>query len=192
MANPDTNRARRFSLPDLGNERADEAISAFLTGPERRRGRPGGSNGSMDRGNPLAALENRLAWTEALRRESARSLRYRRPTAVMVIAGRPAAEHPQAQDWLGRVAGPIAHALRRGIRDTDLVTRTGNASFQVLLPETTGPEAAHVADRVLADCDVWLRAVGAPVTLRAAAAGTTSEVTLDTALDRALKEVDGR
>jgi PleD family two-component response regulator len=192
MANPETNRARRFSLPDLGNERADEAISAFLTGPDRRRGRPGGMTLATDRGNPFAALENRLAWTEALRRESARSLRYRRPTAVMVIAGQPAAETPQANDWLGRVAAPIAHALRRGTRDTDLVTRTALASFQVLLPETTGPEAAHVADRVLADCDVWLHAVGAPVTLRAATAGTTPEFTLDAALEQALKAIDGR
>jgi GGDEF domain-containing protein len=192
MTTPETNRARRFSLPDLANERADEAISAFLTGPARRRGRPGGSTAATDRGNPFAALENRLAWTEALRRESARSLRYRRPTAVMVIAGRPAADTPLAHDWLGRVAGPIAHALRRGIRETDLVTRTASASFQVLLPETTGPEAAHIAERVLADCDVWIQAVGAPVTLRAAAAGTTPEITLDAALDLALRTADGR
>ena len=110
----------------------------------------------------------------------------------MVISGRPATDTSGAQDWLGRVAGPIAHALRRGIRETDLVTRTASASFQVLLPETTEAEAAHVADRVLADCDVWLQAVGAPVSVRASAAGTTPEITLDAALERALREVDGR
>lgn len=192
MANPDPTRARRFSLPDLANERADEAISAFLTGPDRRRGRPGRGTGTTDRGNPFAALENRLAWTEALRRENARALRYRRPTAVMVIAGRPAADTPAAHEWLGRVAGPIAHALRRGIRETDLVTRSSSAGFQVLLPETTEDEAAHVADRVVADCEVWLHAVGAPVTVRSATAGTSPETSLDAALDGALRAVDGR
>jgi GGDEF domain-containing protein len=191
MANPDPSRARRFSLPDLANERADEAISAFLSGPDRRRGRPGRDSGTTSRGNPFAALENRLAWTEALRRENARALRYRRPTAVMVLAGRPTADTPTAHDWLGRVAGPVAHALRRGIRETDLVTRTASASFQVLLPETTEAEAAHVADRVLTDCEVWLHAVGAPVRLRVATAGTTPEVTLDAALAHALRTVDG-
>lgn len=192
MANPDPTRARRFSLPDLANERADEAISAFLTGPDRRRGRPGRGAGTTDRGNPFAALENRLAWTEALRRENARAMRYRRPTAVMVIAGRPAADTPAAHEWLGRVAGPIAHALRRGIRETDLVTRTSSAGFQVLLPETTEAEAAHVADRVVADCEVWLHAVGAPVTVRARTAGTSPETSLDAALDGALRALDGR
>src|SRR3990172_8865785 len=105
MATPESSRARRFSLPDLANDRADEAITAFLTGPSRRRGRPGGG------------------------------------------AGGPA---------------PIAHAIHRGIRETDFVTRTAGARFQILLPETSASEAAHVADRVVADCDVWLQAIGAP------------------------------
>ncbi len=183
---PETNRARRFSLPDLANERADEAITSFLSGPQHRRGRREPALGSSAGGNAFTALETRIAWTEALQRETARSLRYRRPAAVIVIAGEPTSDTPGANAWLARVAGPIAHAIHRGIRETDLATRTGDARFQVLLPETTETEAMHVAERVVLDCQVWLQAVRAPVKVRAASAGTASDSTLDMALERAL------
>jgi hypothetical protein len=127
---------------------------------------------------------------EAFRRETARTIRYRRPTAVMVIAGEPTADTSDAASWLGRVAAPIAHVIQRGIRETDLVTRTGEARFQVLLPETTGREATHIAERVIADCEIWLRAIEAPVTLRASSSGTTAHTTLDAALARALEAIE--
>src|SRR5256885_5228148 len=52
-------------------------------------------------------------------------------------------------------------------RSTDRVTRASDTRFQVLLPETTEADAAHFAERVLADCAVWLAALHAPVTVRA-------------------------
>ena len=58
----DSPRARRFSLPDLADERVDEAISTFLKGPEQRRGRPGPLRSPASSGNPFAALETRIAW----------------------------------------------------------------------------------------------------------------------------------
>ena len=187
---PASNRARRFSLPDLADERVDEAISTFLIGPAQRRGRPGPLVPTSISSNPFSALENRVAWTEALRRETARSLRYRRPAAVLVIAGHPRDDSPDTVHWVGRVAGPIAHAVQRGIRETDLVTRTGDARFQVLLPETTAREAKHIAERVVADCEVWLHAVGAPVVLRSSSAAASPDTSLDVALDRALRAMD--
>jgi truncated hemoglobin YjbI len=190
MATPDSNRARRFSLPDLGDERVDEAITAFLSGPKHKRGRPDGPAIQSAADNPFGSIQNRVAWMEALRRESARNLRYRRPAAVMVVAGVPSVTSPEASAWLKRVAGPIAHAVQRGIRETDLVTRTAEARFQVLLPETTGREAARVAERVEADCEIWLRAIGAPIVLRSAAAGATTDSTLESALARALETIE--
>lgn len=186
----DSTRARRFSLPDLADERVDEAISSFLKGPEQRRGRPGPPVASASNGNPFSGLETRIAWQEAFRRETARSVRYRRPSAVMVIVGEPTVASPEAAGWLGRVAGPIAHVVQRGIRETDLVTRTGDARFQVLLPETTGREATHIAERVVADCEVWLRAVRAPIRLRVASSGTSAHTTLEAALARALDAIE--
>ena len=187
---PDPSRVRRFSLPDLADERVDESIRLFLSGPEHRRGRRESAVAPGVGGHSFATLETRVAWVEALRRESARSTRYQRPAAVMVIAGEAITDSLEARAWLARVAGPIAHAVRRGTRETDLVTRTGDARFQVLLPETTGPEAAHVAERVLADCDVWLTAARAPVTVRASSAATSSDSTLEAALDRVLATMD--
>ena len=190
---PQTSRVRRFSLPELANERVDDAISSFLSGPEHRRGRrepaaivDAGTNGS----NGFGALETRIAWMEALRREAARSVRYRRPAAVMVIAGVVTSDTRDANGWLTRMAGPIAHAIHRGIRETDLATRTGDARFQVLLTETTAREARHVAERVVHDCQVWLQAVQAPLAVRAASAGTAPDTTLEMALEQALHKVE--
>ncbi|MBI3745947.1 MAG: hypothetical protein HY264_05385 [Chloroflexi bacterium] len=186
---PQSTRARRFSLPDMADGRVDEAISSFLSGPQHRRGRrePVAAPGA---GGPatgaFSALETRIAWEEALRRESARSARYRRPAAVMVISAIPTARTPEARAWLGRIAGAMAHAVHRGLRDTDLVTRTGDARFNVLLPETTEREVRHVADRIVLDCQVWLKAVGAPVAIRAFSAAIATDSSLDMALERVL------
>jgi hypothetical protein len=185
MPVPELNRARRHSLPTLDDdERGTESISAFLSGPQQRRGRPEGT-GTAAMASPFAALETRIAWLEAFQREAARGQRYRRSSAVMVIAGEPTAPTPEATGWMGRVAGPIAHTVKRGTRETDLVTRTGDARFQVLLPETSAPEAAHVAERIVADCEVWLRAIGAPVRLRATSAAAR-DGNLEAALEKAL------
>ena len=187
MATSETNRVRRFSLPELADERADEAISAFLSGPENRRGRPDGGSVTMAEAGPFTSLASRLAWNEALNRESARSRRYQRPAAIVVVAAGSSATAASADQWLARVAAPIAHAVRRGVRDADLVTRTSTATFQILLPETTELQARRFADRVVADCDVWLRAMSAPIHMRAAAAGTSAEETIEAALERALR-----
>lgn len=187
---PEPSRARRFSLPDLADERVDESIRSFLSGPKHRRGRREPAVAPSVGGYSFVTLETRMAWVEALSRETARSARYMRPAAVMVIAGEANTDSLDARAWLARVAGPIAHTVQRGIRETDLVTRTGDARFQILLPETTGPEAAHVAERMIADCDVWLKAARAPVTVRASSAGTSSDSTLEAALDRALSAMD--
>jgi GGDEF domain-containing protein len=40
VATSESNRARRFALPNLHDERAESSIQAFLDGPDVRRGRP--------------------------------------------------------------------------------------------------------------------------------------------------------
>lgn len=187
---PPTNRARRFSLPDLADERVEASINSFLDGPQHRRGRrePIVTVGAV--ANPLAGLETRIAWMEALRRESARSLRYRRPAAVIVIVAEAATTSTDAMGWLGRMAAPIANTIHRGLRDTDLLTRTGDGRFQALLPETTAPEAATVAERVVSECRIWLEAARAPLTIRAVSATAGTDSTLEMALERALKALE--
>ena len=200
MTAPMSNRSRRFSMPDLGDERVDEAITAFLSGPEHREGEESAA-ASKGRGptgdarrrrvHPLTVIAKPDVWMKALERESRRSQRYGRPAAVLVIAGLPATATDEARAWLGRVAAPIAHSVRRGVRASDLATRTGEATFQVLLPETTDREARYAAERMMADCRVWLQAIEAPVVLRWAAVGSMPGVSLEAALARAHEEIQG-
>jgi hypothetical protein len=188
----ESTRLRRFTLPDMGDLRVDESISSFLTGPANLRGRPVRGTVTAARRSPYIALETRMDWTAAMHRENARCLRYGRPAAIVVIAAEADGSGPEADGWLGRIAAPIAHAIQRGIRGTDLVTRTSTSTFQVLLPETTGAVATEIAHRVAADCDVWLHAMHAPVVLRAGAAGTTPDISLEAALDLALEAIGAR
>ena len=126
---------------------------------------------------------------EALVRESSRSLRYGRPAAVLVIKAQTLTATVEAQESLRRVAAPIAHAVRRGVRETDVATQTSQATFQVLLPETTEREAIRAAERMVADCEIWLRAMDAPIRAISAVAGTAPGITLEGSLARALEEI---
>jgi GGDEF domain-containing protein len=170
----------------MQDPRTDEAIDALLAGRARRRGRPMTALVQDGDERPLDGLESRVAWTAALHREGARQQRYSRATSIVAIRVRVRRETAHAEGWLDRMASPIAHAIRRGARETDLVTRAGPGLFQVLLPETTETEAAAFADRVVGDCRVWLEAMRVPVAIHAAAAGTTGDTNLEETLERAL------
>jgi hypothetical protein len=171
----------------MHDPRTDEAIEALLAGRARRRGRPVTALVPTDGSRPLTGLESRVAWNDALRREDARQQRYSRATSIVTFGVRLLAESARDDGWLDRAAPPIAHAIRRGARETDLVTRAGPGLFQVLLPETTESEAAAFADRVVTDCRIWLEAMAAPVAVHAAAAGTTGDMDLSQTLERALE-----
>lgn len=182
-------RAHRFALPHLEDPRTDEAIDALLAGAERHRGRPAPEPLPVGGRQAFEGLESRVAWMDALRREDARQARYRRAASIVIFEATPLTQTDSAEDWLSRIAGPIAHTVRRAARQTDRVTRATDNRYQVLLPETSEADAAHFAQRVLADCAVWLSAMHAPVAVRAsaAAATATSEASLQDALDRALE-----
>lgn len=188
---PGSSRTRRFSLPDLADDRVEGAVTAFLHGPERGRGRPDAPS-VQGAGNPFAGLETRIAWTEALKRESARQQRYRRHTAILVLVVEPSLRPQTADSWVARVMAPVAHSLRRNLRETDLVTRASDVRFQVLMPETSAKEAQRVADRVIADCGIWLRAMDAPVVLRSSVAAASHDLTVEQALERAIAAVGTR
>ena len=133
MAADKSSRTRRFALPDLADERAEGVIEAYIRSPERGHRREAeAARQPAGAANPLLALDNRIAWNEALKREDARHRRYCRPSAVVVVGIQPRARAVDRDDWVNRLAGPIAHVLRRGARETDLVTRATEGRFQVL------------------------------------------------------------
>jgi diguanylate cyclase (GGDEF)-like protein len=186
MASPDPTRTRRFALPEMDDSRADELIDAFVTGPKRRRARPATdtANGGR-REDPLVRLDNRITWHEALRRESARSERYRRPASVLVLAAEFRPGIDKSEISVDRLVRPIAHVLARSSRETDHVTRAGDARFMVLLPETAEHDAAQFAERIVEDCDVWLAATRTPLYFRVTVAAATADETLEEAFERA-------
>ena len=185
MAAADPNRVRRFALPEMEDSRADALIDAFVTGPKRRRGRPSTDNANGGRReDPLVRLDNRITWHEALRRESARSERYRRPASVVVLGAEFRPGINEAGVSVDRLVRPIAHVLARSSRETDHVTRASEAQFMVLLPETAEHDATQFAERIVEDCDVWLAATRTPVYFRVTVAAATDDETLEEAFGR--------
>lgn len=117
-------------------------------------------------------LLNRHALERDLRRELARSVRYRRPICVLVICF--------DGDDADAVA-PLASALRDGVRAGDLAYRVSDNELAAILAESTADVGATVAARLEAD--------GAPAFTRGIAShpddGEDPEVLLDAARRRA-------
>ena len=119
-------------------------------------------------------LLNRYALERDLRRELARSVRYRRPVCVLVICFN--AEDPDA-------VTPLASALRDGVRAGDLAYRVADNELAAILAESMADVGAAVAARLEAD--------GAPTFTYGIAShpddGEDPEVLLDVARRRAIQ-----
>lgn len=159
-----------------------ERIEAFLEGPTRarRRSRPAGQAQPVRVPRRPVPLDTRPDWDAALRLEDARSARYGRPCAVLVVELR---EVPAgAADRMARTLGSV---VRHEARETDRVARVAALRFHVLLPETTAVEAEVLAGRIR---DAARRELGggqAPVVLTSGAAARRGEP-LPAALERAV------
>ncbi|MCI0341055.1 MAG: diguanylate cyclase response regulator [Planctomycetales bacterium] len=98
----------------------------------------------------LTGLLNRRALGERLRDEVRRSRRYRRPLSVLVVD---VDGLKPVNDSLGHAGGDrvireVAKILRRVRRSLDVVFRYGGDEFVVLCPETSGPWAVRLAERL--------------------------------------------
>jgi diguanylate cyclase with GGDEF domain len=194
------------------DKRADEAIEAFLEGPDvrrhrpttrRRRRRPAAQAQStavqvtetqvpvMPRvSTDIRSLPGRIEWNAALERESLRAARYGRPAAVAIVellTDRPSAP---ADPWMRTLAGAIATTLRGGCRATDLVARVATGRFQVLLPETPEQGAGRFAERISTACAESVDRAAAPITIRVSVASATTEHRLDEAVADALRSIE--
>jgi diguanylate cyclase (GGDEF)-like protein len=98
----------------------------------------------------LTELYNRRFFDERIRREEAHFLRYRRPTALIILD----VDHFKAiNDTFGHEAGDVVlkamgGLLQAAVRGSDLAARFGGEEFVVLLPETALAGAVEIAERL--------------------------------------------
>lgn len=98
----------------------------------------------------LTGLLNRRAFDEALARAVAQSVRSRQPVALLMID----LDHfKQLNDAYGHAVGDIAlqgaaNEIRQQARGGDMAARYGGEEFAIILPDTDGPAAFRMAERV--------------------------------------------
>ena len=100
----------------------------------------------------MTGLFNRSHFLMLAETEFERALRYSRPLSVLLLD---LDKFKSVNDLHGHDAGDkviveIAHILRYMAREADLTARLGGEEFVVLLPETSVPEAAVLAERLRA------------------------------------------
>ncbi|HET9073737.1 MAG TPA: EAL domain-containing protein [Solirubrobacteraceae bacterium] len=106
----------------------------------------------------LTGLFNRRRFEEELDRAIAHSRRYGAVGAVLALDldgfkyVNDALGHPAGDHLVTRLAG----TLRQGLRETDVIARTGGDEFAVILPGASESDACTVAEKLLSD----LRASG--------------------------------
>jgi diguanylate cyclase (GGDEF)-like protein len=98
----------------------------------------------------LTGLANRRVFHELLQREVARSRRYGRRLALIVLD---LDDFKRINDKVGHLAGDavlaeVAARLRGCVRSTDIGCRVGGDEFAVILPESTRGDADHLAARI--------------------------------------------
>jgi diguanylate cyclase (GGDEF)-like protein len=107
------------------------------------------------------------SWERILSEESARVARFGRPSTV-VTASLPHLEDVAdrwGRDAADRVVAETARLLESEGRAVDRIARLDDATFGILLPETSEIGAARYAERVRAAADAWLMSAGLSVRL---------------------------
>ncbi len=122
------------------------ALVVYVTGLLRERER---RLDHMSKTDALTMVANRRHFLELLERELARSRRYATPVSCVMID----LDHfKEVNDRHGHMVGDqvlvaVAEALRRSIRDSDVVARYGGEEFVLLLPSTDVTGAQELAER---------------------------------------------
>lgn len=145
----------------------------------------------LSRTDELTGLNNRRAFTELGGRALEQSRRYNRPLALIMFD----IDHFKTiNDTHGHAAGDrvlqaVATAIARTARIPDIAGRLGGEEFALLLPETSGREAASLAERLRADLSAlrvpYDRATITFTCSFGVAARGTDVAVLDTLLSRA-------
>ncbi len=98
----------------------------------------------------LTQVWTRRHFLERFEEELRRSLRFKRPLAVLMLD----IDHfKRYNDDFGHIAGDatikeVAHLLKQSLRKMDLVGRYGGEEFVVIMPETKIDDASEVSERI--------------------------------------------
>jgi len=103
----------------------------------------------------LTGLFNKRAFTEALSLAVKRSIRYKRPLALLMVD---IDNFKRVNDTYGHQTGDqvlkdIALAMRQVLRETDLLARYGGEEFVIVLDEASPGETQVLAERVRSAID---------------------------------------
>ncbi|MDH0304543.1 MULTISPECIES: diguanylate cyclase [unclassified Pseudomonas] len=102
--------------------------------------------------DPLTGLPNRAAWSEQVEREM---LDWQENGGHLAMAILDLDHFKRINDGYGHLAGDkvlkiVADQLRKRLRGRDFIARFGGEEFVLLLPQTTPPAAAQVAEALRA------------------------------------------
>ncbi len=141
--------------------------------------------------DPLTSLGNRRAFEIALDREFQRSRRSKAPLSLLMLdidffkSFNDNYGHVQGDEVLRR----IGSLIRACSRESDMTARYGGEEFVIILPDTTGEQALHLAARLgtAISSDVWnLRQITVSIGVATLDADTLTHYALVNAADQAL------
>ena len=141
----------------------------------------------------LTGVANRGHFFELAEQELARVQRYRHPLSLVMLD----LDHfKEVNDTHGhevgdRVLEALAATCRHVLREIDVVGRMGGEEFAILLPETAGPQAFEVAERLREAIALASIDIGAEQPLRVTASlGVATYVEADQWVDTLLRRAD--
>jgi diguanylate cyclase (GGDEF)-like protein len=141
-------RANPPAFPDLAADALE--MLARRAGPALGNARRFAEATRLSELDSLTGLANRRVFHELLTREVARSRRYGRRLALIVLD---LDDFKRINDRVGHLAGDavlaeVAARIRGCVRSTDIGSRVGGDEFAVILPESTRGDADHLAARI--------------------------------------------
>jgi diguanylate cyclase (GGDEF)-like protein len=141
----------------------------------------------------LTGLLNRRYIEERMAEEVKRSNRHGFPMSFMMLD---VDDFKAYNDQFGHPAGDealklVAHVIRETLRSADVAARFGGEEFSILLPQTTGEEAATIAERIrhnVEQTNFPHRRVTLSIGVASCSAELCSSMNIVSAADKALYE----
>jgi diguanylate cyclase (GGDEF)-like protein len=156
---PDLEGAAAFVIEDVSGQHALQDTVEHLEASVATAGRH----------DALTGLPNRRALIELLEAQIARSRRYHNPLAVIRLELQDLEVRPERRE---AVLVAVAHLLNDQLRWSDIRGYWNEASFLMVLPETSGSAAAQLAEKLIEQLAALQDTFGVLLAVKASAAVT--------------------